>query len=55
MDGDVYERRWAGGCIDRFEEHGASVLVEEFWRGVEVVICSRVGSADDHDGVAGGV
>lgn len=55
MNGYVYEGRGAGGCIDGFEEHGSPVLVEEFGCGVEVVVCSRVGAADDHDGVAGGV
>jgi hypothetical protein len=30
-------------------------LVEEFGRGVEVVVCSGVRAANDHDGVAGGV
>jgi hypothetical protein len=30
-------------------------LVEEFGRGVEVVVCSGVGAANDHDCVAGGV
>jgi hypothetical protein len=29
-------------------------LVEEFGRGVEVIVCSGVGAADDHDGIAGG-
>ena len=29
-------------------------MVEEFGRGVEVVVCTSVGAADDHDGVAGG-
>lgn len=55
MDRYVYECWWLGCCVDGFEEHGAAVLVEEFGRGVEVVVCSRVGAADDHDGVAGGV
>lgn len=28
-------------------------MVEELWGGVDVVVCSCVGSANDHDGVAG--
>lgn len=55
VNGDVNECGWRGGCVDGFEEHGSPVLVEEFGRGVEVVVCSGVGTADDHDCVAGGV
>lgn len=36
--------------LDCFEEHSAFVLVEEFGRGVDVVVCSSVGAAYDHDG-----
>lgn len=33
--------------VDDFQEHGAFVLVEPFGRFVDVVVCSRVGSAND--------
>jgi hypothetical protein len=35
---------------DGLEQHAAAVLVEEFGGAVDVVVCSCVGSADDHDG-----
>lgn len=55
MDSDVLESmRRCGRVCHGFEEHGASVLIEEFRGGVDVVVCSCVGSADDHDGVSGG-
>lgn len=53
MDGDVLECGWCGGCIDGFQEHRASVLVEEFGGCVDVVVCSGVRAADYHYGVAG--
>lgn len=36
--------------VDGFEEHGATVLVEEFGGLVDVEVCAGVGAADDHDG-----
>lgn len=33
--------------VDDFQQHAAFVLVEPFGRFVDVVVCSRVGSADD--------
>lgn len=36
--------------LDGFEEHSAFVLVEEFGRGVDVVVCSSIRAAYDHDG-----
>lgn len=54
MDGHVDKPGRRSGCVDGFEEHGAPVLVEEFGRGVDVIVGSGVGAAHDHDGVAGG-
>lgn len=54
MNGYVYESGRGGGGVDGFEEHGAVELVEEFGRRVDVVVCSGVRAADDHDGVAAG-
>lgn len=45
VDVSVFARRFDG-----FEQHAALVLVEEFGSGVDVVVCSCVGAADDHDG-----
>lgn len=55
MDRDVLEAGRGAGCVDYLEQHGPAVLVEELRRRVDVVVCSRVGTADDHYGVARGV
>ena len=47
-DGDVAVR-WRGVFVDDFEEHGAAVLVEPFCGGVDVVVCSGIRTADNHD------
>jgi len=47
VDVDVAEGAVWG---DGFEEHATAVLVEEFGGAVDVVVCSCVGPADDHDG-----
>ena len=33
--------------IDGLQEHAAFVLVEPFWRFVDVIICSGVGTSDN--------
>lgn len=48
MDGDINEGVRCCGRVDCFEEHGAFVLVEEFWGRVDVVVCSGVGAAENH-------
>lgn len=54
MDRYILKRVGCSGSVgDDFEEHGSAVLIEEFWGGVYVVVCSGVGAADDHYGVAG--
>lgn len=51
MDGDILET-WGGrGIVHRLEEHGPAVLVEKLRRGVDVVVCSCIGSPDYHHGV----
>lgn len=45
VDVSVFARR-----LDGLEQHAATVLVEEFGGAVDVVVCSCVGAADDHDG-----
>lgn len=37
---------------DGFQQHRPAILVEEFRRGINVVVGARVGAADDHDRVA---
>lgn len=44
------ESIFAIDLLDGLEEHSAFVLVEEFGRRVDVVVCSCVGAAYDHDG-----
>lgn len=51
---DVDEGVWGGRGVDCFEKHGAMILVEEFRRAVDVIVCSGVWTTDDHDGEAGG-
>jgi hypothetical protein len=53
VDGDILKCRWRRRCVYRLEQHRTPVLVEELWRGVDVVVCSCVGPANDHDGVTG--
>lgn len=53
LDGNILERGWISGCVDGLEKHRSSMLIEELRGGVNVVVCSRVGAADNHDGVAG--
>ena len=54
MDGDVLDGVRGGGRVDhRAEENRSSILVEEFGRGVDVEVCSGVGPANYHDGIAG--
>ena len=48
VDVDVFEL--VCGRLDSFEEHAAFVLVEEFRGRVQVVVGTRVGTADNHDG-----
>ena len=36
-----------GGVLDDFEEHAAAVLVEPFRGWVDMVVCARIGAADD--------
>lgn len=36
--------------LDGLEQHAATVLVEEFGGAVDVVVCSCIWAADDHDG-----
>lgn len=55
MDRDVLERRRGSRCVDYLQQHGAAVLVKEFRRWVDVVVCSRVRAPDHHYGVAWGV
>jgi hypothetical protein len=47
IDVDVAEGAFR---CDGLEKHAAAVLVEEFGGAVDVVVCSCVGPADDHDG-----
>ena len=62
-DGNVAEGGLGGGCavawgervgggVDDAEEHGAAVLVEELGGGVDMVVCSGVGTANDLEGWA---
>jgi len=54
MDGDVLDGVRGGGRVDyRAEENRSSILVEEFGCGVDVVVCSRVGPTNYHNGIAG--
>ena len=54
MDGNVDEFMWRGRGVDRFQQHRALVLIEEFGGRVDVVVSAGVGTAHDHDGEAGG-
>lgn len=49
MDGDVNRGMRSCGSIHCLQEHGALMLVEEFWCLIDVVVGSGVGSAHDHD------
>lgn len=50
----VHETRGARRLVYGLEQHRPPVLIEEFGRGVDVVVGARVGPADDHDGIPGG-
>lgn len=53
MDGHVDEAVRRARRVDRLEQHGALVLVEELGRLVDVVVGARVRPAHHHDGQAG--
>lgn len=53
VDRDVVEGGRRRGGVYCLEQHRSSVLVEKFRCCVDVVVCSCVGTADNHDCVAG--
>lgn len=52
--GDVDRCMRLSRGIHRFQQHGALVLVEEFWCGVDVVVGAGVRPTHHHDRQAGG-
>lgn len=53
MDRNVNGGMRVCGRVHGLEQHGAFVLVEEFGCGVDVVVCTGVGTAYHHDGKTG--
>ena len=53
MYGDVDKAMGCCGTIGGLQEHRATILVEELWGAVDMVICSGVRAANDHDSEAG--
>ena len=53
VDGHIDEGVRSRAGVDCLQQHGTLVLVEELRRRVDVVVCPRVGAADNHHGQAG--
>lgn len=54
MDGDVDKAMRCCGTIDGLQEHRATILVKELWGAVDMVVCSGIRAANNHNSQAGG-